>query len=185
MRSACSTSSASGNIHGGRWWTLRGRQSRRSPPAQTTEISAKQEKTRSPLTDSNRRPPPYHAEPSSFRPLRHLPATGFCARSISSRPAERREGTRDRRSRAFRRVRKYTRQRVPSGREESAPSRLGERFELRVAAELEQDRADVIANCDLGDAEPGRDHLRWRALRDQLEHFVLPRGQVRLRRRLR
>jgi hypothetical protein len=33
---ACSTSSAPGNVHGGRWWTLGGRQSRRSPPAQTT-----------------------------------------------------------------------------------------------------------------------------------------------------
>src|SRR6266508_2461680 len=70
--------------------------------------------------------------------------------------------------------------RVPSGREESTPSRLGERFELRVAAELEQDRADVIANRDLGDAEPGRDHLGRRALRDQLEHFVLSRREVRL-----
>ncbi len=48
------------NGHGGRWWTLRGRQCRRSPPAKTTEPPTEQEKTRSPLTDSNRRPPPYH-----------------------------------------------------------------------------------------------------------------------------
>src|SRR5918994_7203430 len=58
-RSACSTSSAPGNVHGGRWWTLRGRRSVRPPPAETTELAAKQAKTRSPLTDSNRRPPPY------------------------------------------------------------------------------------------------------------------------------
>jgi len=45
------------NGHGGRWWTLRGRQCRRSPPAKTTEPPTEQEKTRSPLTDSNRRPP--------------------------------------------------------------------------------------------------------------------------------
>src|SRR6266540_1423534 len=29
-------------------------------PAETTETPAKQEESRSPLTDSNRRPPPYH-----------------------------------------------------------------------------------------------------------------------------
>jgi hypothetical protein len=39
-------------------WTLRGRRIRLPPP--TTERLAEQEKTRSPLTDSNRRPPPYH-----------------------------------------------------------------------------------------------------------------------------
>ena len=43
--------------------------------------------------------------------------------------------------------------RFASTREQSAPPRLGERFELRVAAELEQDRADVIANRALGHAE--------------------------------
>jgi len=48
------------NVHGGRWWTLRGRQKVRAPPAETTQLAAKQAKTRSPLTDSNRRPPPYH-----------------------------------------------------------------------------------------------------------------------------
>src|SRR5437762_14113313 len=41
-------------------WTLRGRRDQRSPPAGTTEPPAEQEETRSPLTDSNRRPPPYH-----------------------------------------------------------------------------------------------------------------------------
>jgi hypothetical protein len=48
-----------GNVHGGRWWTLRGRHSPRPPPMWTTAVAAKQEKTRSPLTDSNRRSPPY------------------------------------------------------------------------------------------------------------------------------
>jgi hypothetical protein len=48
------------NVHGGRWWTLRGRRRLRPPPAETTEPAAKQVKARSPLTDSNRRPPPYH-----------------------------------------------------------------------------------------------------------------------------
>src|SRR5215211_2190026 len=60
MRSAYSTSSAPDNGHGGRWWTLRGRRGRRATPAETTEPPAEQEKTSSPLTDSNRRPPPYH-----------------------------------------------------------------------------------------------------------------------------
>src|SRR6266478_846706 len=46
-------------------WTLvdaRGRRNQRPPPAGTTEPSAEQDETRSPLTDSNRRPPPYHFE---------------------------------------------------------------------------------------------------------------------------
>jgi hypothetical protein len=60
MRSACSTSSVRSNVHGGRWWTLRGRRSLRTLPVETTETAAKQAKTQSPLTDSNRRPPPYH-----------------------------------------------------------------------------------------------------------------------------
>jgi hypothetical protein len=60
MRSACSTSSARRNGHGGRWWTLRGRRTQCPPPAQTTATRAEQAKSRSPLTDSNRRPPPYH-----------------------------------------------------------------------------------------------------------------------------
>jgi AcrR family transcriptional regulator len=33
------------------------------PPTETTEASAEQAKTRSPLTDSHRRPPPYHRAP--------------------------------------------------------------------------------------------------------------------------
>src|SRR5438874_863213 len=69
MRSACSTSSASGNVHGGRWWTLRGRQRPRPQPRETAKEAAKQEEIRSPLTDSNRRPPPYHggALPTELR----------------------------------------------------------------------------------------------------------------------
>jgi hypothetical protein len=59
----CSTGSAPVNVHGGRWWTLRGRQKVRAPPAQTTQLAAKQAETQSPLTDSNRRPPPYHFAP--------------------------------------------------------------------------------------------------------------------------
>src|SRR6266498_1661598 len=60
MRSGCLTSSARDNGHGGRWWTLRRRRRRRATPAEPTEPLAEQEETRSPLTDSNRRPPPYH-----------------------------------------------------------------------------------------------------------------------------
>src|SRR5207244_9605337 len=69
MRSACSTSSARDNGHGGHWWTPRGRRNQRTPPAGTTEPPAEQEETRSPLTDSNRRPPPYHggALPTELR----------------------------------------------------------------------------------------------------------------------
>jgi hypothetical protein len=55
-----STSSAPDNVHRGRWWTLRGRRCPGRPPPQTTELRAEEAKTRSPLTDSNRRPPPYH-----------------------------------------------------------------------------------------------------------------------------
>src|SRR5215207_909717 len=40
-------------------WTLRGRRPSRTPPAETTRSFAKQGETRSPLTDSNRRPPLY------------------------------------------------------------------------------------------------------------------------------
>src|SRR6184192_3414738 len=67
MRSACSTSSARDNGHGGRWWTLRGRRNQRPPPAGTTEPPAEQEETRSPLTDSNRRPPPYQTSRATGR----------------------------------------------------------------------------------------------------------------------
>jgi hypothetical protein len=62
MRSACSTSSVPDNGHGGRLWTLRGHRTPRRTLAETTKAAAKQEKTRSPLTDSNRRPPPYHVQ---------------------------------------------------------------------------------------------------------------------------
>jgi hypothetical protein len=41
-------------------WTLRGRRASRTTSAPTTETAAKQGRNRSPLTDSNRRPPPYH-----------------------------------------------------------------------------------------------------------------------------
>jgi hypothetical protein len=34
-----STGSAPVNVHGGRWWTLRGRQKVRAPPAETTQLS--------------------------------------------------------------------------------------------------------------------------------------------------
>src|SRR2546426_5878131 len=77
MRSACSTSSARDNGHGGRWWTLRGRRTQRPPPAGTTEPPAEQEETRSPLTDSNRRPPTIgaagdnrvHARPDTMKAI--------------------------------------------------------------------------------------------------------------------
>ena len=42
-------------------WTLRGRRQRQPPSTRATERRAKQEESGSPLTDSNRRPPPYHA----------------------------------------------------------------------------------------------------------------------------
>src|SRR5919198_2654660 len=59
-RSASSTSSAPRNVHGGHRWTPRGHRSAAPLPVKTTETTAKQDKSRSPLTDSNRRPPPYH-----------------------------------------------------------------------------------------------------------------------------
>src|SRR5712691_1477606 len=50
-------------------WTLRGRRKRQPSSTRTTERGAKQEERRSPLTDSNRRPPPYHggALPTELR----------------------------------------------------------------------------------------------------------------------
>ena len=71
----CSTSSARANVHGGRWWTLRGHQTSRSPSAADNGTALKQAEKRSPLTDSNRRPPPYHggALPTE---LRGQPAQG-------------------------------------------------------------------------------------------------------------
>src|SRR5712691_10073319 len=83
MRSACSTSSARDNGHGGRWWTLRGRRNQRPPPAGTTEPPAEQEETRSPLTDSNRRPPPYHSIGNRWQPTATVLA---CFRRLSRFP---------------------------------------------------------------------------------------------------
>ena len=49
-------------------WTLRGRRQRQPPSTRATERRAKQEESGSPLTDSNRRPPPYHGtSPASGR----------------------------------------------------------------------------------------------------------------------
>ncbi|MBA3475383.1 MAG: site-specific integrase [Actinobacteria bacterium] len=45
---------------GGRSWTLGGRRKHHSSSIETTESPSEQEISRSPLTDSNRRPPPYH-----------------------------------------------------------------------------------------------------------------------------
>jgi hypothetical protein len=42
-------------------WTSRGHCSNKSSPPQPTEEAPSRRKNRSPLTDSNRRPPPYHA----------------------------------------------------------------------------------------------------------------------------
>ena len=54
---------------GGRSWTLRGHRRARIAPSKTTETAAEQEISGSPLTDSNRRPPPYHggALPAELR----------------------------------------------------------------------------------------------------------------------
>jgi hypothetical protein len=51
------------NVHGGRWWTLGGRHTSRTPSAPTTETAVEQGRNRSPLTDSNRRPPLYEEGP--------------------------------------------------------------------------------------------------------------------------
>src|SRR5256714_10912165 len=50
-------------------WTLRGRRTGETPSARTTQRAVEQAKQRSPLTDSNRRPPPYHggALPTELR----------------------------------------------------------------------------------------------------------------------
>src|SRR2546430_494784 len=50
-------------------WTSDGRRTRPSSPVTTAETAPEQEETRSPLTDSNRRPPPYHggALPTELR----------------------------------------------------------------------------------------------------------------------
>ena len=50
----------------GRRRTLRGRRNKQSTSALKTKATAKQEENGSPLTNSNRRPPPYHGE--SARP---------------------------------------------------------------------------------------------------------------------
>jgi integrase len=54
---------------GGRWWTLGGRREAITPPRKTTKTAAEQAISESPLTDSNRRPPPYHggALPTELR----------------------------------------------------------------------------------------------------------------------
>src|SRR5207248_5241046 len=83
------------NGHGGRRWTLRGRRCPRPPPAETTNAPAKQEETRSPLTDSNRRPPPYHErrEGVDSRGIRlNDPASGF-SRIAAFRRVSRRRAT--------------------------------------------------------------------------------------------
>ena len=74
--------------------------------------------------------------------------------------------------------------------EQAAAARDRERLELGVAAELEQDRADVVPHGRLGDLEPAGDRLRREPLVDQGEHLELaprqargpPGGRLRLRR---
>src|SRR5437773_4799756 len=61
MRSNFSTRSTPPNSSRGRWWTLRGRRNSDPPSVSATETAAEQAQNGSPLTDSNRRPPPYHA----------------------------------------------------------------------------------------------------------------------------
>src|SRR5262249_58157061 len=53
----------------GRWWTLRGRRKNQPASAAKTKATAEQGESGSPLTDSNRRPPPYHggALPAELR----------------------------------------------------------------------------------------------------------------------
>src|SRR6266511_1397849 len=48
---------------GGRWWTLGGRRKTKRPSELTTESAPEQAEERSPLTDSNRRPPLYEEGP--------------------------------------------------------------------------------------------------------------------------
>src|SRR6266545_5952420 len=55
-------------------WTLRGRRKRQPSSTRTTERRAKQEERRSPLTDSNRRPPLYEEGPCvKWRRFVHRP----------------------------------------------------------------------------------------------------------------
>jgi len=51
----------------GRWWTPGGRRNSRHASPQATQKHGKQGIPRSPLTDSNRRPPPYHLIWRTFR----------------------------------------------------------------------------------------------------------------------
>jgi hypothetical protein len=72
---------------GGRWWTLRGRRPSRTPPAETTRTSPEQGRTRSPLTDSNRRPPPYHSIKAPSRTLIRRRSAYFPPGTIPARTA--------------------------------------------------------------------------------------------------
>ena len=56
---------------------------------------------------------------------------------------------------------------------------LGDRGELGVAAQLDQDRADVVAHRRLGDPQPPRDDLRRPLLPHQVEHLLLARCERR------
>lgn len=61
--------------------------------------------------------------------------------------------------------------------DEAAAARLGDGLELRVAAELSENRLDMVADRDLGDAELAGDDLRRKTAGEELEHLALAPGQ--------
>jgi hypothetical protein len=63
--------------------------------------------------------------------------------------------------------------------EQTLPACDSERLQLRVAAELDQDRANVVARCRLGDSESPGDPLGREPLVDQGEHLRLTSRQWR------
>src|SRR5947207_10876291 len=93
MRSTSSTPTQAQKGSTSTAWTLRGRRKRQPPSTRTTERGAKQEESESPLTDSNRRLPPYHcvcnyrqSRATDTAYLSRFPGLGFAADRRRLRP---------------------------------------------------------------------------------------------------